>query len=262
MARRLYTEYTDKRKLLLRIHPNDLDNNPYEIQSIFQIAGFKLTPFPKDSVDITTRTILVDLSKPLDQLRQGLKPRWRTELNRAQRNKLEIRQGTDDNIVSDLVQLYHQMRSIKGFVDFANISDYVKIQKDLPPELKMMVTLCEHKNKPISGALTSPTGQAARAIFWATNEKGRELRASYLLQWKILEWLKNQNIMTYDLGGINPEVNPGPYRFKAGLSGKNGTDVNCIGQFDVCLNPLSLITAKVVHGCRNQYRKLKVRLKN
>jgi lipid II:glycine glycyltransferase (peptidoglycan interpeptide bridge formation enzyme) len=57
-------------------------------------------------------------------------------------------------------------------------------------------------------------------------------KGSYLLQWKAIEWMKNNGCRRYNLNGINPIVNPGSYHFKAGLSGKNGKDVYYLGRFD------------------------------
>jgi len=61
-------------------------------------------------------------------------------------------------------------------------------------------------------------------------------KGSYLLQWRAIQWLKGKGCRWYDLGGINPETNPGVYHFKAGLS---GIDVHHIGIYESCNNFLS-----------------------
>lgn len=57
-------------------------------------------------------------------------------------------------------------------------------------------------------------------------------RGSYAPQWKLIEGLKRDGIAVYDLNGINPEKNPGTFKFKDDLAGKNGSDVRFLGWFD------------------------------
>jgi lipid II:glycine glycyltransferase (peptidoglycan interpeptide bridge formation enzyme) len=53
--------------------------------------------------------------------------------------------------------------------------------------------------------------------------------------------MKQNGICSYDLGGINPALNPGGYKFKLGLAGKLGKDTSFVGQY-VC-GPNRLLTA-------------------
>ena len=43
-------------------------------------------------------------------------------------------------------------------------------------------------------------------------------KASYLLQWEMIKWLKQKGCQRYDLGGINLDDNPGVYHFKSGIT--------------------------------------------
>jgi hypothetical protein len=53
-------------------------------------------------------------------------------------------------------------------------------------------------------------------------------KGAYLLQWNMIQRLKGSGVRWYDLGGIDPEGNPGVYAFKRGFSG-----------MDICqMNPL------------------------
>ena len=64
------------------------------------------------------------------------------------------------------------------------------------------------------------------------SEKGMGNKASYFVQWKIIQWLKEAGYHYYDLNGINPARNPGTYHFKAGIAGKAGRDVDFLGHYD------------------------------
>jgi lipid II:glycine glycyltransferase (peptidoglycan interpeptide bridge formation enzyme) len=59
--------------------------------------------------------------------------------------------------------------------------------------------------------------------------------ASYLLQWRIIEWLRMKGVQFYDLGGISPS-HPWVNHFKAGLGGEN---IAHAGLFEQCSNPVS-----------------------
>jgi lipid II:glycine glycyltransferase (peptidoglycan interpeptide bridge formation enzyme) len=79
------------------------------------------------------------------------------------------------------------------------------------------------------------------------------------LIWEQIQWLKDHGIRFFDLGGIDPEANPGGYRFKSGLSGR---DVRHIGEFEACAGGLS---RRLVHGAeraRAAFRSLRTRVQH
>jgi lipid II:glycine glycyltransferase (peptidoglycan interpeptide bridge formation enzyme) len=82
-------------------------------------------------------------------------------------------------------------------------------------------------------------------------------KGAYLLQWSMIQWLKRQGVRHYDLGGINPEINPGVYHFKSGLS---GVDQSHIGPFVACENSLSAVAVKAGQVLRNGFSGLQQRL--
>jgi hypothetical protein len=63
-------------------------------------------------------------------------------------------------------------------------------------------------------------------------------KGAYLLHWTMIQWLKSNGVRWYDLGGIDPEGNPGVYSFKKGFSG-----------VDICqINPLVASESAVSSG--------------
>ena len=63
---------------------------------------------------------------------------------------------------------------------------------------------------------------------------GMHFRDSYLLQWRMIQWLKDRNIRWYDLARINEKTHPGTTQFKLSLSGKLGSIVEYLGEFQAC----------------------------
>ena len=58
---------------------------------------------------------------------------------------------------------------------------------------------------------------------------------------EFIQWLKENGVRHYNLGGINPETNPGVYHFKRGLSGLDSLYVEALC---ACTNPLSKLFAR------------------
>jgi lipid II:glycine glycyltransferase (peptidoglycan interpeptide bridge formation enzyme) len=203
------------------------------------------------------------LTCSLGDLRKGLNQRWRNHLNRSEKNKLKLIKGSDSALYDKFSVIYNQMLSRKQFDTFVDINQFRKIQETLPDHLKMVIVLCEDKDEPVSTLICSAIGDTGIYLLGATNDQGMKTKGSYLLQWEIIKWLKERNgYRYYDLGGIDPERNPGVYHFKSGLGGK---EVEYIGQFDTCESTLNSVLVGCGDELRLTWRKMRVdfnRMKN
>ena len=83
-----------------------------------------------------------------------------------------------------------------------------------------------NKGIPVAGPVASAMGDTAIYLLGATSDEGLKSKGAYLLQWTLIKWLKENGFRWYDLGGIDPERNPGVYHFKRGLSGTDITQIN------------------------------------
>lgn len=235
-VRALRNEYACKRGLVLRLRPTLFRESPCDFASILAEEGYSAGPEAPD------RTLLLDLTKSAEELRKGMRPHWRRYLKVAEKNNLEIVEGSDDALFEAFIEIYRELVNRKAFAEPNDIREFRSIQERLPKEFKMRVLLCRADGKLCSGLICSAIGDTAIYLFGATSNAGLKSRGSYLLHWRLIEWLKGARIATYDLHGINPATNPGTYKFKADLCGSNGADVNFLGQFDTC-------TSQVSHGC-------------
>jgi lipid II:glycine glycyltransferase (peptidoglycan interpeptide bridge formation enzyme) len=178
------------------------------------------------------RTILMDLRPPLEQIRNGMKAHWRRELKVGDKNRLDIEEGSGDELFAQFIPMYREMVARKGFTEPNDIGQFRQIQKQLPANLKLKILLCKSGGVVCSGAICSAMGNSAVYLFGATSNAGLKSRGSYVLQWKAVEDFKRDGIAVYDLNGINPEANPGTYKFKSDLAGANGADVYLLGHFE------------------------------
>jgi lipid II:glycine glycyltransferase (peptidoglycan interpeptide bridge formation enzyme) len=111
------------------------------------------------------------------------------------------------------------MRKRKVFETTVEAVEFERIQEALAESQRMRVLICQDGGVPVSGLVVSAMGDSAIYLLGATNDAGLNSRGAYLLQWTMIGWLKERGIKSYDLGGIDPEGNPGVYYFKRGFSG-------------------------------------------
>ena len=133
----------------------------------------------------------------------------------------------------------------KKFREPNDIQEFREIQRRLPVEFKMKILLCRSPEGLCAGVIASRIGGTAVYLFGATSSTGMKSRGSYMLQWRLIEWLKETGAPRYDLNGINPEANPGTYKFKRDLAGEKGREVRFLGRFEACENMVSFACVSI-----------------
>lgn len=223
IARALEEEYAGKRGLLLRILPNAFAGTPRG--TLFQSIFRRFTLEPLTSAN-TYRTLVLDLTPSVEELRRKFDAKWRNKLTGAEKNGLSVISGSGTEEYRTFCQMYHQMRERKTFETTVDVDEFGKIQDDLPERQRMRTLICKQEGVPVAGLVASALGDSAIYLLGATSDEGLNSKGSYLLQWTLIQWLKEKGVNSYDLGGINPELNPGVYHFKSGLSGADVSHMN------------------------------------
>lgn len=233
MLMALKTEYADKRGLMLRIVPNIYSGEPgaESWQAASQDLG--LTRAPHVHV---YRTMRVDLRQSAEDLRKGLHQRWRNYLKNAEKAGYILREGATAELYETFLLLYRQMMARKQFDTTVDVDEFNLLQQALPCLHRMQVFLCERDGRPLNALVVSHIGESAIYLLAATGNEGLKERGAQLLQWRAMQWLKERGCRWYDVGGINPDRNPGVYQFKAGLGGH---ETRQLGGFEYCTDSLS-----------------------
>jgi lipid II:glycine glycyltransferase (peptidoglycan interpeptide bridge formation enzyme) len=156
---------------------------------------------------------------PAETLRKGLDQKWRNQLNASERNGLVVVEGTSDDLFDRFAGIYHELLDRKRFETTVDIEEFRRIQRALPEPLKMTLMLCEKDGRLMSGLVASAMGDTGIYLLGATSAEGMKSKGSYLLQWRMMQRFKERGCRWYDLGGINPDKNPGVYHFKQGFGG-------------------------------------------
>ena len=239
-------EYMMRRGLLLRIAPNLIVTNKENNHSIFEQQGFQL-----NNTVQPYRTLILDLEPTLQELRKGLDQKWRNQLNRSEKNGLKIIESSSNELFAIFLKLQKEMQSRKQYEPGVDYDEFRRIQKDLPQHFKMRILICEFEGNPVTATIVSAIGDTGIYLLGANGDKGLNLKGAYISQWLIIHWLKERGCKWYDLGGINPENNPGVYHFKVGMS---GLDVSHIGQYEASSNAISTLAVSFAEKIRDLKR--------
>jgi hypothetical protein len=223
MAKALQVEYVEKRKLFVCVLPNAFVGSPRAavLQSAF--SGFTPEPLVADNA---YRTFVLDLAPSLEELRKNLDRKWRNQLTRAEKNNLKVLAGSGMDEYRTFCHIYRQMRQRKTFETTVDEEEFLRIQETLPEAHRMRILLCQENGVTVAGLVATAMGDSAIYLLGATSDAGLNAKGAYLLQWSMIQWLKENGVRWYDLGGIDPEANPGVYHFKKGFSGADVFQMN------------------------------------
>ena len=254
--RALRNEFACKRGLLLRVAPL-IFNNDSDIERLQQTLAEE--GFLRTTTKRNNRTIVMDLSPPLETLRCGLSGDWRRNLRAAEKRQLVIVEGQDDELFQIVVDIYKEMLCRKRFFARTELPKYRQVQALLPDCLKMKVSLCNTSDGACAGMVWSEIGAGAIELFAATRQTALKNGAAYSLRWRLVEHLRQCGFRNYNLNGINPEANPGSYHVKSGLAGKAGSEVSYLGEFEARGNIVSQCCVRVAESIRVIYDRIRAR---
>jgi len=217
----LRREYVDRRRLLLRVNPALGGGLFREVQMAkLEARGFQPCTHHKPR-----ETFILDLARPLETIRSGFAPEWRRELNRAEKADVTITRSVELEDFDRFECIFLDLTKTKGFKTNQDVHFFKAIQPDIPSEQKLVLHLAWHKQELVAGHLGSFVGDTAVYLLGAANSKGRDLRASYLLQLAVIQYAQSVGNAYYDLGGVDQQQNPGVFRFKKRLNGRAVMDV-------------------------------------
>jgi hypothetical protein len=253
VLRTLHAEYVRRRGLVLQILPRALGDPEGTVKRLFESEGFAWAPDGQ-------RTLFVDLSRSLEDIEMSTRRKWRQTLHRAQKQNIVIEEGTQAGAYEAAVQIIEEMKARKRYVEYGDMKRMVAVHQDLPEALRLKIFVCRHEGSPAAVLGWLPVGKTGLPLIAATANRGLETNASYPLWWKMIEYYKERGFARCDLGGVNPERNPGGYTFKAGLAGEGCEPNDYIGQFEACENPVSAFAVRTGLLMRSTARKARLAL--
>ena len=239
---KLKMEYVTKRSLLLRIKPHLFSDQDFNY-NIFQETGFEL-----QRNDPAYRTLVLYLNEDIETIRKKFKSRWRSKLNQAEKNKLEVVEGNSSELYDKFKILFKNMIKRKKFTQFVNVERMGKMNDELSEEFKFRIFIISYDDTPIAGLVGSYIKNFSVYLLGATNDLGLKYKAGYLAQWEMIKWLKKHGCNRYDIGGINPERNPGGVQFKSGISNIEVKGMGTYDFFESMISKIVVIIGEKIKG--------------
>lgn len=189
---------------------------PHDERVAFAFAQSCLRPVATINSGYTT---IVDLDRPVEALLRGMAKNHRYEVRRAIEHDLTWRASSGPAAVGDLVALYNEMIEWKK----------VPLRPFVADDLASLCSAMGGNAVVFSGArgarvLTSCLVLlCARTAFYfaaATSPLGRDVGAAYAMIYRLLEYLRQEGITSFDFGGLDPQPQAaGVNHFKRGFGG-------------------------------------------
>lgn len=240
----LVETYVRQRTLILRIQPTLGSADWNDLQG----RTFQDLRYVIDAQQHVYRTFVLDISQPLEDVRKQLNQKWRNCLNNAEKRGLTVKTGIDETCFSVFINLYKELTHRKDFDVDLTPEFYLQVQQRLAENERFIISIVYQNEQPVAGHVSSILGDTCVYLLGATNDMGLKNKAAYLAQWSVIQMAKERGCQFYDLGGIDPDKNPGVYHFKKGLG---GADVTVLGPFELYPDRFKRI---VVKGCEKVFR--------
>lgn len=175
-------------------------------------------------------TLLLDLTKTLEQLLSEMHAKHRYNIRLAERHGVIVKSGlleltsTTDQLIELICntterQSYsgHPKSYYKNFVQF-----FSQYNEDPNFKLKARWYGAFLENQMLSGAIFLDYGQTRDFLFGGSSAEHKEAMPSFLMQWQSIQDAKAKGLTVYDLGGTETSSGkiPGFVKFKLRFGGK------------------------------------------
>jgi peptidoglycan pentaglycine glycine transferase (the first glycine) len=218
---------------------SDRLNKISEIPDFLEKSGWK---FSKQQIQFKN-TFCIDLTFPEDILLQKMKQKTRYNIRLAQKNGVEIKHGTINDL--DLLYKMYAETSIRDKFIIRPKSYYLNLWKTFMNAGMAIPLIAEMEERPIAALFLFFFNQKSYYLYGMSRDIHREKMPNYLLQWEAIKLSKLLDCREYDLWGAPDVFDPsdrmwGVYKFKEGLG---GMIVQTLGAYDY---PTSKITYTII----------------
>lgn len=181
------------------------------------VAALKLLRAPR--MVSSYHTALLDLTPPLEELRAGLKGKWRNRLVAAEKSALTVRtMGDRPEAYQWLLDKETAQRKRQRYA--AMPVEMVPAFQDVAGRSQILALAARLDGVDVAGCLFLIHGPTATYHIGWSSPDGRALNAHNLIQWTAMERLKGKGVKTLDLGGLTGDRSDGMVRFKLGTGAR------------------------------------------
>ena len=207
--------------VVLRVEPNVADDDPREHA---WLAAYHRLGFRTNSIAVHgRRSWVLDIRPDAEKLLADFKMTWRQNVRAAERKGVTIREATSDGDFDT----YYNLLSVTSERDdfFIHSKDYHKeIYRLFAAKGDAVLYLAEHQGEAIAAKMLLRFGDWCWDMFGASSNAKRNLKPTYLLQYRCFLWAKSKACSYFDFRTIPEVLEPGEemwgvYEYKKGFGG-------------------------------------------
>jgi len=185
----------------------------------YRALGFQINPFSLHE----RRSWVLDIRPDAEQLLANFKMTWRQNVRIAERKGIIVREAEND---ADF-DAYYNLLAITSERDafFIHSKDYHKeVLRRFAAEGDAVLYLAEHEGEALAAKMLIRFGNWCWDMFGASSNNKRNLKATYLLQYRCIQWAKARGCSYFDFRAIPEILEPGEamwgvYEYKKGFGG-------------------------------------------
>ena len=210
-----------ERAVVMRLEPNIADDDPHLDAWIvaYHALGFQTNPISVHG----RRSWVLDIRPRAEVLLANFKMTWRQNVRAAERKGIVIREATSD---ADF-DAYYDLLKVTSERDafFIHQKDYHKqILRQFSGKGDAVLYLAEHEGEAIAAKMLIRFGDWCWDMFGASSNHKRNLKATYLLQYRCIQWAQSRGCSYFDFRTIPEILEPGEemwgvYEYKKGFGG-------------------------------------------
>ena len=217
------------RAIFLRIEPSAIDDD--SVHNVLRDSGFQSTA----QTNQPRSTLVLDLTGGEPALWANMRRTTKKLIRRARRDGVEIVEG-DTRDLDAFYQTIAATSETKGF-PIHDKEFYEQAWHTFKATDSVKLMLARYQGQVVAAKMIVVYGDKSMHLWGGTRRRGRDTRASYLLQWESIKWAMNRGCRCCDLWGIPDQVGEllqtgqelpqdqrgglwGVYNFKRGFGGE------------------------------------------
>ncbi|MBR5620896.1 peptidoglycan bridge formation glycyltransferase FemA/FemB family protein [Candidatus Saccharibacteria bacterium] len=207
----------EHRVSFIRFRPQLLDSS--ENRKILASIGAKKSPMHLAA----EHTVIIDLTKSLDELLADMRRQTRYEVRRADKLDIKVESGNSPELFKEFHKAQSKTAQRQHFVPPDEKT--LLAERDAFGKNARIYVAKTAEGKPIAYGLILIDGDEGEYYEAASTELNRKLPGAYALQWQVIKDLKKAGVKRYNLWGIAPANQPhhryaGVTTFKTGFGGE------------------------------------------
>ncbi|MCD6122383.1 MAG: peptidoglycan bridge formation glycyltransferase FemA/FemB family protein [Spirochaetales bacterium] len=172
-------------------------------------------------------TVILPINVPLDDILAGMKPKTRYNIRLALKKGVAVSETGVEGL-SSWYGLYRETAerdriAIHSFEYYRYLFELLDTYGKGAPLVRLFLAVADKEL--LAGIIVAVKDDYAWYLYGASSGKKRNYMPSYALQWRAIQFAKENGCKFYDFFGIPPFPDPGHpmyglYRFKTGFGGK------------------------------------------